>query len=145
MTYDKLKKHIKSFPKLPRKFFVRFALYCANDVKHLMNKESLRVLEVMQLWLEGKATEQEVKDAADFSYTNIKDTAAYTAAFYAADAAAYAAYAAFYAAYAADAAFYAAYHSSYAANKDEQKFQQYYNKFNEMLNELSEIEKVICL
>jgi hypothetical protein len=140
MKHFKLKKHIKSFPKLPSKFFTRFALYCANDVKHLMDNEALRVLEVTQLWLKGKAAIQEVRDAAYVAYNASANSAEYAATY-----ASYTAYdTAFAAADAADnAAFYAAASAADAANKDERKIQQYYNKFNEMLNELSGVEKVI--
>ena len=150
MIYNEFQTHLLSFPKLPHKFFVKFALSCANDVKHLMDNKGLKCLEVTELWLEGKATTKEVWDAADAvsatAYARTADYAAHTAD-YASNAACAAGV--YIALYAARAAYYAAYTASAAsASKNKrQKIQQYYNKFNEMLNalpnELSEIEKVI--
>jgi multidrug efflux pump subunit AcrA (membrane-fusion protein) len=168
MKSNELERYIKSFPKLPRKFFVRYALYCAKDAKHLIdNPYSLKALEVTQLWLEDKATDQEVMDAADAAYAavdaaNAARRASRTAA---TQAAVSAAYTAFYTAFTAtnDPAFStsAAYTNNayvavsqaasaigYAANPPTQtttlqKLEQYYNKFNEMLNELPEVEKAV--
>jgi hypothetical protein len=36
---------------LPRRLQVEFAVFCANDVKHLMNQESITVLELTEKWL----------------------------------------------------------------------------------------------
>ena len=103
---------------LPHKTNVRFALFCANQVKHLVKKEyqevCLKAIEVAELFLEDRATKEECGKAAVAA-----NAAAYASTSYAAsDASAYAAYAAAYAANAAYAASYAyaAYASaSYAA------------------------------
>jgi len=89
--------------------------HCANTVRHLMTDErSLKAVDVAIAFGEGKATREELDDAAD---------AAADAAF----AAASAAYAAFASAYAADAytdaadaaAYASAAHAAYAANQQE--------------------------
>ena len=96
---------------LPHKTNVRFAIFCAHQVKHLIPKEHqevcLKAIEVVELFLVGKVTKEECRKAADAAIS----AASYTA--YAAKAAAYAANAS--AAYASDAAAYAAYAAN-AAN-----------------------------
>ena len=60
--------------------------HCANTVRHLMTDErSLKAVDVAIAFAEGKATREELDDAADAAY------AAYASAFAAASAAAYAA------------------------------------------------------
>ena len=97
----------KELDKLNRRKQAMFALFCANQVKHLLNgkgtKQALKAIATVEKYLEGKATKEDCKQAA-----------AYAAA-YAADAAYAAAYAADAAAYAADAAADAAYAAIYAA------------------------------
>jgi hypothetical protein len=88
--------------------------HCANTVRHLMTDErSLKAVDVAIAFGEGKATREELDDAADAAY------AAYAAAAYAAHAAdaAHAAYAA--AADAAHAAYAAAAYAAHAANQQE--------------------------
>ena len=64
------------------KTLVRFALDCANRVKHLMTDErSIKALEITELWLQGKTAQKEIYDVADAA-----KAAAYNA--YAADSAA---------------------------------------------------------
>ena len=97
---------------LPNKTNVRFALFCAHQVKHLVKKEyqevCLKAIEVAELFLEDRATKEECGKAADAAIS------AADAAAYAADAAA--SYAASYAAYAAKAAAYAANASAASAS-----------------------------
>ena len=98
---------------LPHKDCVRFALFCAEQVRDSWKDipECVAAIETAERWLEGKAAEEECVNAADAAASaavNAADAAA-SAAANAADAAAYAAaYAAFadayYATYAADAA-----------------------------------------
>jgi hypothetical protein len=90
--------------------------HCANTVRHLMTDErSLKAVDVAIAFGEGKATREELDDAADAATA----AAAYA---YAADAA-FAAYAAAaYAAHAADAAhaaYAAAAYAAHAANQQE--------------------------
>jgi hypothetical protein len=90
--------------------------HCANTVRHLMTDErSLKAVDAAIAFGEGKATREELDDAADAATA----AAAYA---YAADAA-YAAYAAAaYAAHAADAAhaaYAAAAYAAHAANQQE--------------------------
>jgi hypothetical protein len=85
----------------PHRVRVKWALRCVKDVMHLASHipEVATCIETIEKWLDGKASDEEVKRAAD-------------AAAYAAYAAAYAAYAA---TYAGDAA-YAAYAAAFAAS-----------------------------
>ena len=116
------------------RFLVRFALSCARDVEEYdKTNKAKECNDVIQLWLNGKATAIEVKDAASTAMTAAAAYAAYAAAAaaYAANAtaAAYAAYA--YAAYAAP-----------AADKDRNKHsKKYYYVLIEMIDDLTEIQK----
>ena len=81
--------------------------HCANIVRHLMTDErSIKAVDVAIAFGEGRATKEELSDAAAYAAAYAADAAADAA--YAAASAAYAASAAAYAAYAADAAAYAA-------------------------------------
>ena len=158
---DEISKILQSY-NLPNKFLVKFALYCANDVRHLLkDPESIKALEVTELWLEGKATIEEVTDAADNAvYAKAAaNAAAYTASYatadaanaaaYAINAAAYAAYAAanatnassIAAAYAANAAYAAAYAA--ARTPPTATYKKYQDKLLEMINDLSELERIM--
>ena len=88
---------------------VRFAIFCAEQVKEDWENipECVNAINIVERWLEGKATEDECKVAAHAAYA-AADAAADA---YAADAAANAAYAA---SAAADAAAYVASHAAYA-------------------------------
>jgi hypothetical protein len=87
--------------------------HCANTVRHLMTDErSLKAVDVAIAFGEGKATREELDDAADAATT----AAAYA---YAADAAYDAYAAAAYASHAADAAHAAYAAAAYAANQQE--------------------------
>jgi hypothetical protein len=100
---------------------IYFAIFCAEQVFHIIKQEHQPVcrqaIDIAKLFLEGKATKEECRVAADAA------AAAY--ATYTAATANYAAYAAYAAANAADAATYvnyaayAAYAAAYAA-KDKQ-------------------------
>jgi len=86
--------------------------HCANTVRHLMKDErSINAVDVAIAFGEGKATREELDDAATYAAYAYADYAAYTAAAYA-DYDAY--YAAAYAAYAAYAA-----HAAEAANRQQ--------------------------
>ncbi len=78
--------------KLPHRLQVTFALFCANQVKHLWEDvpEAVKAVEITRRWLKGKATKEECKEVARAAYAVVTD-AAY--AVYAANAAAYAAHA----------------------------------------------------
>jgi hypothetical protein len=101
---------------------LEFACWCAEQAFDEIRKiglepdqRSVNAVNVVRLWIEHKATIEEVKAAYAAAYA-ARDTADAAAA-YAAYTAAYAAYAAAYAADAADAAAYAAYaaDAAYAA------------------------------
>ena len=98
------------------RFLVRFALSCARDVEgYDKTNKSKECNDITQLWLNGKATAIEVKDAA---------YAAYAANATATAAAANAAYAAT------------------AADKDRNKHsKKYYYVLIEMIDDLTEIQK----
>ena len=150
--YDEIRSLL---PKLPHKMQVSFALYCAKDVYPLVREEDRTVvkdcLDIVELWLKGKATAKECKAVADTTY-NIAYTV-YTAravinaanaanVVYAANAAANAAaYAAYYSAYA-----YAAAHSASnavsTANYDK-AMEKYLKHLNEMIKDLTSIEKIL--
>ena len=139
---------------LPHKLQVTFAVYCANDAKHLMPKEGIAALELTDKWLKTPhlVSEKELVAAA-----NAASAAAYAAhaaasaaahaanvpyAAYAAHAAANAANAAYAAHVAAHAAINAAYAAAYA-NKREEKLKEYKEHLVAMINGLTELEKVI--
>jgi len=101
--------------------------HCANTVRHLMTDESsLKAVDVAILFGEGRATREELDDAASAAYAAFAADAAYAAydaydayAASAASAAAYAADAAADAAYAYASAAYAYASAAYAANQQE--------------------------
>jgi len=88
---------------LSHKDCVRFALFCAEQVKDGWKdiSECVSAIETAERWLEGKASAEECRVAA---------YAAHDAAYAAADAAYYTAY------YATYAAYYAAYYAANATN-----------------------------
>ena len=96
--------------KLSHKKQVLFACFCAEQVMHLVKEEHkavcLRAVQVAHLFVEGKASVQECRAAADAAYAAAAAAVAAAAAAYAAAYAAAAA-AANAAAYAANAAAYA--------------------------------------
>ena len=93
IPFEKRELYLK---KLDHKNQVRFALRCAKSVAQ--NPAGARCIEVVELWLDGRASAEECRQAA-YAAADAADAAAYAAyAAYAADAAACAA------AYAADAA-----------------------------------------
>jgi len=106
---------------LSHKDCVKFALFCAEQVKEGWRgiSECFVAIETAERWLEGKATEEECRNA-----THVADAARYAAhyanttaydAYYATYAAVYAAYAASAASDASDAAYAAARAAAYAA------------------------------
>ena len=130
---------------LSHKDCVRFALFCAEQVKEGWRgvPECVVAVETTERWLEGKATKGECKvtsDAAYAAYSAANATnaayAAYNAAYYAAAAAAAnAAYAAY--AYAASATAYAAYaNAAYAAsaNGKPHLIEAQWNYYEELLH-----------
>jgi hypothetical protein len=152
MIYKEMQRLLKP---LSRKLQVRFALDCALDVRHMMSTEAVAVLEVVERWLKGKATEEEVRVAALAAYSAATTSAA-KAAYYAASAAYsaanYAAKAAYYAAsvvytsykdFASYTAHYAANAAYSAAENREEKMKEYHGNLVGMISNLSELEKVI--
>ena len=114
-TWDNRKHFLYLLPHLSQ---VKFALFCANQVKHLMEDErSLKALEVTSLFMEGKTTKEECKAADAAAYAAY---VAYAAVAVVADVAADAADAADAAAYVAYAAYATAYYATYADLKQDQ-------------------------
>jgi len=103
---------------VPRKLIVKAACQCVRLSLPYVKQDELRpfqAIETTELWLEDKATIEEVKLAVDAAYSaNAADSASY-AAYYAAAVAAATAYAADSASYAADSASYAAYYAAAVA------------------------------
>ena len=90
--------------------------HCANTVRHLMkNERSTEAVDMAIAFGEGRATMEELNNAAAASYAAAAASYAAAAASYAANAASYAANAASYAANAAAGAAYAAAGAAYAA------------------------------
>jgi hypothetical protein len=146
--YDKIQYLL---PSLPRYIQVGFALYCAEDAFEYVREEDKSVirtcLDTTQRWLQGKASDKEVRDAA-VNAAHAADAADYAAAAdaaYAADAAADAAACAADAVNAADAAYaaYAAYAAVNAANTHDEKMEKYLYKLEEMISMLSPVEKIL--
>jgi hypothetical protein len=93
--------------------------HCANTVRHLMkNERSTEAVDMAIAFGEGRATMEELNNAAAASYAAAAASYAAAAASYAANAASYAANAA---SYAANAASYAADDAAEAAKKQNQK------------------------
>jgi hypothetical protein len=102
---------------------IYFAIFCTEQVFHLVKPQNQPVcrqaIDIAKLFLEGKATKEECRAAANAAYADATYAAVAAAAYYAAAYAATAAADAVTAAYAADAA--AAYAAdAYAAKKDKQ-------------------------
>jgi len=141
---------------LSHKNKVKFALFCAKQVKHLLNnKEAIQAIDIVELFLEDKATAEECRKASNAAYTVANtayaaSAAAYTSAAYTAYTATTAYTAASAASYAASAASYAA-HAAYTAinlnnpnnglNKDQLKQEQMDYLRIVVLSELSEEER----
>jgi len=113
----------KELKLLSHKDIVRFALFCAEQVKDNWKDipECVAAIETAERWLEGKASAEECRNtayAADAHAVYTASAAAHAA--HATDAAAYyATYVATRAAYSANAAYaYAAYAAAYAAHTD---------------------------
>jgi len=132
---------------LSHKNKVRFALFCAKQVKHLMNsKKATQAIDIVELFLEDKATAEECRKASTVTYAS----AAYTTSAAAAATAASASYAAHTAT--AVSASYAA-HAAYIAinpnnndpnsglNKDQLKQEQMDYLRALITSELSEEER----
>ena len=129
---------------LPHKDCVRFALFCAEQVRDSWKDipECFVAIETTERWLEGKASAEECRNA-----THVADAARYAAhyanttaydAYYAAYAAAYAAYAASAASDASDAAYAAARAAHYAtatyAAKKSHLIEAQWEYYNELLH-----------
>ena len=129
---------------LPHKTNVRFALFCAHQVKHLIPKEHqevcLKAIEVAELFLVGKATKKEcgkAADAANAAAHAYAANAAYAAAYAANASAAYAS-----ASYAAVNAAAHAYASVSASNNQETLKQEQMDYLRDLIiAELPEEEK----
>jgi len=138
---DRIKELLKL---LPHSLQITFAIYCCNDIKHLMNKESVICLELVEKWLATPhlVSREELYAAANATaYANATTSATAYAAAYAANATAYAADAANAANAAANATAYAG-TASYAARREE-KLKQYEVYLVNMLKEMPELCKVI--
>jgi len=99
---------------LPHRAQVQFALFCANQIKHLIrDKKSLEALKITKSFLDEKATKEECRLATSAASAAAYDASAASAAAYDASAAYAAAYAA--ASAAASAASAAAYDASAAS------------------------------
>jgi len=148
---------------LSHTYQVKFAVFCARQALHLVNKKDLSICEnainMAERWLIGEATVEECKAAADAAAYDAAYAAA--AAAYAASAAAYAAaaaaadaadaadaaaYAAAAAAYAAADAAAAAYAAAYAADANKQQVvNEQWEVYNDLLNINLCLEKAIGL
>jgi len=139
---------------LSHKNKVRFALFCAKQTRHLINnKEAMQAINIIELFLEDKATAEECRKASNVAYTAVPAShAAYTSYDAASAAAAAASAVAYYIASTAASASYAA-HAAYIAinpnnddpnnrlNKDQLKQEQmdYFRIL--ILSELSKEER----
>ena len=156
-----IQKELRSLlQKLPHKFQVEFALYCAKDVQHLAREKDKavvgNVIRVTELWLIGKATADECFDAssavssvassvASSAVSSAASNAAYVAS-YAAHVPSYAAHAASSASFAADAASFAAYAASHAASYSvayDKELLKYLNYLKEMIESMPEVERLL--
>jgi len=151
---------------LSHKNKVRFALFCAKQTRHLTdNKEAMQAINIVELFLEDKATAKKCRkasDAASYAAYTSYDAAAATAATAAATASyatsntasnttttasvSYAAanasaYAVSASASAAEAAFYAAINPNDEPNKDQLKQEQMDYLRDLAISELSEEER----
>ena len=136
----------KQLSELSHKDQVRFALFCAYQVKNEWEKSlnCVNAIKITELWLENKVTSSECRSAASAAFSNpSKDiyTAAYAA--YAASADADADVAAIYTGYAASTALYTrATYPTYATDKIKiiQAQIEYYNELK-YINE--NFEKIV--
>jgi len=148
---------------LPNHKQIRFAIFCANQVIHLVPTEHMEVclkaIGCAELYLEGKASKEECWVAANAAYAAAANAA--NAAYYAANAAAnaanaanaaadaadaaYAADAAAYAADAANAAYAAAYYAVYANPSKERQavIEAQYHLYDQLLNEDRIFEEIV--
>ena len=103
---------------LPHKDCVRFALFCAEQVRDSWKDipECVAAIETAERWLEGKATEEECVNAADAAASAANAAYAASAAAFADAYAYYATYTAAIAAYSASHAARATYAAVHAAN-----------------------------
>ena len=121
--------------KLSHIYQVKFAIFCARQVIHLVDEKYLstceKTIEVVEKWLIGEASDEECSATANAAYATA-NAAAYAAA-YAAYAAAHAAYAAAYAAITANAAAYAA-NAAAHANDKQKLINEQWEVYNDLLN-----------
>jgi hypothetical protein len=122
---------------------IYFAIFCAEQVFHLVEQKHQPVcrqaIDIAKLFIEGKATKEECRAAANAATADATYAAA-TAA-YAADAAATAAYVAAYAA--ANAAAYAATYATYAAKDKQATIKAQWVYYKELLAFETIIEDVL--
>jgi hypothetical protein len=136
----------KQLSELSHKDQVRFALFCAYQVKNEWEKSlnCVNAIKITELWLENKVTSSECRSAASAAFSN-PDKNIYTAAYvaYAAATDADADVAATYTGYAASTAAYArATYPTYATDKIKiiQAQIEYYNELK-YINE--NFEKIV--
>jgi len=140
---------------LSHKNKVRFALFCVKQVKHLIDDEdskkvTMQTVNIIELFLEDKATAEECKKADDVAnivvYNAHASTGANTAAFAvlynAIHAAAYTVHATSHATYAAYTVSHASYYTNAnEPNKDQLKQEQMDYLRELVMGELSEEER----
>ena len=125
---------------LPHKDIVRFALFCAEQVRDGWENipECVNAINIVERWLEGKATEEECWKATEEECWKATEEECWKAAYAASHAAAYAANAATYpasasAAYAASAAANAADYASASAGNPH-LIEAQWNYYEELLH-----------
>jgi hypothetical protein len=144
LSWDNRKQYLSM---VPHRSQVLFALFCARQVEYIWkdNKKCRVAIDVVERWLEGKATVKEcgaAANATNAAANAANATNAANAAYAAANAAYAAAYAATYAYYAAaNAATYAYYAAANAATTEEVKQQQVEYLRNLYLDSLPEEER----
>jgi hypothetical protein len=135
--------------KLPRKYRLYFALFCAKQVKHLCQHipEAVNCLDLLERYLDGdtSVTVEMLEAAANaaYAYAYAAANAAY-AAWAAAYAAVYAAgYAVVTAGYAACYAVATAGYAAAAAGEKEKIIEEQWKYYDELLNINENLEKAI--
>lgn len=150
MSKRKVKKELitrQDLGKLSHAYQVRFALFCAYQVKPHWEKipECVKAIEITEKWLVGEATAEECRVAALAAAATANIDTTYNTAYDAAYDAAHAAYVAYAAAQAASAATYATY-AAYAASKNRQKLiDEQWDFYNDLLNIDKRLEDAIGL
>ena len=140
----------KELSLLPNHKQIRFAIFCANQVIHLVptkHKEvCLKAINAAELYLEGKASKEECRVAANTAtaYAAYYATAAANAANAASAANAAADAVAYAATYAANAAASAAYYAAAASPKEKQNIiEAQWDLYDQLLDEDRIFEEIV--